>query len=486
MCTHFLRLAFTSLETKLFRRSALHRIYINAESELRTSLPAKDKMEESKDLVLSQALVKPDFIEELLPSSQRVSLLYHLSYLCSAKFPKCEKLIRAQALETRLLYSSSEATLLKCMGTSQNLVSTLFPRLIFAVEKEKPTMAIQYLEKARKWITDIIQEVEKIVDRYDLHNKDVNSTTSDIITEKRDTEQKAKELNTEIKAMEEALEQLKMNQKTIADSIETLEKQIQSKSSELEKHVREVTSKDKGLGIFAAVVPFIGAIVKSIYDSATGPGVAAKTKALENELNRLNSEKAALKQQEWTLQLKIIDEGMVLAKKKIELGVVPDPVHLGEVQQCLSKIQNILIQLKSFWQTVNSMLGVLKDKTFVDEDLIDDPEVKELFVSSIQEATKVWRSFGCFCGEATNIFKQQIEGAYKFLESDPTSLSKEAWELEYNSVKKQLENVNIVKSVCPPSVSAVPPSLENKTNPAPALKHKRGSRVASSKSKKSK
>ncbi|XP_049334821.1 uncharacterized protein LOC111189729 [Astyanax mexicanus] len=409
-------------------------------------------MAQSKELIVSQETVAPDFITELLPSSQRVSLLYHLSYLCLAEFPKCEKLLRARALETRMLYSSSEAVLLKCMGTSQNLVSTLFPRLISAVQKNNASMATKYLEKARTWITDIIRDVHQIVERYDIHNKDVNATTSDIITEKRHTEQKLKELNNEVKAMEEALEILKKNLKTIADSIETIEKQIQSKSSELEKHVREVTSKDKGLSIFAAVVPFIGAIVKSIYDSATGPGVAAKTKALENELNKLYSEKTILKQQEWTLQLKIIDEGMVLAKKEKDLGIVPNPDHLGEVQRYLSKIQSILIQLKSFWEKVLSLLGVLKDKTFVDEDLIDEPEEKELFASSIREATKVWDDFSCFCGKATGIFQQQNKEAYKFLESDPTKLSKEAWQLEYDSVLEQLKKVN-PGNECVPAIS---------------------------------
>ena len=73
----------------------------------------------------------------------------------------------------------------------------------------------------------------------------------------------------------------------------------------------------------------------------------------------------------------------------ILLGAIPDTVYLGEVQQCLTKIQNILIQLKSFWEKALSMLEALREKTFVDENLVDDPEEKDLFISSIQEASKV-------------------------------------------------------------------------------------------------
>ncbi|KAL7872570.1 hypothetical protein SRHO_G00075530 [Serrasalmus rhombeus] len=340
-----------------------------------------------------------------------------------------------------------------CMGTSENLVSTLFPKLIYAVEKNKPTMAIRYLEKAKPWITDIIQQVDKIIERYDRHNHDVSTTTSDIITEKRETEKKSNELSTEIKAMEDALEKLNAELKTFNEKVAEIEKQIGNKSQELETHVKSVTSKNKGLGIFASVVPFFEAILNSILNVNTGPGVAEKTRALENELNRLTSEKNSLKMQEWNVQLKVIDEGMKLAQKKIYQGAIPDPVHLGEVQQCLTKIQHILIQLKSFWEKVLAMLESIRDKTFVDEDLVDDPEEKELFISSIQEASKVWKSFGHFCGEATQIFKEQTRDAYKFLETDPSSLSTEVWKQQYDSVTEQLKNINVCKSSDVPAIN---------------------------------
>ncbi|KAI4882699.1 hypothetical protein NFI96_022343, partial [Prochilodus magdalenae] len=335
-----------------------------------------------------------------------------------------------------------------CMGTSTNLVSTLFPKLIYAMKKNKPTMAGQYLEKARKWITDIIQDVDKTVQRYEEHNRNVSATTSDIIKEKWKTEEKTSKLSTEIKAMEDALEKLKQELQAISTKVTKTENLISSKSRELEDLVNKITKANKGLRIFAAVVPFILSIVQFICDAATGRGIAKTIRTLENQLNQLYSEKTFLKQQEWTLQLKVIEDGMKLAQKKIDHGAIPAPVHLSEVQRSLTQVQNILIQLRSFWEKVLAMLEAIKDKTFIDVDFDDDTDEKYMFVSSIKEASKVWKTFGHFCREANQIFREQSKDAYKFLEKDPSSFSKEKWQLEYDSVRKQLKNVNRLPAIC--------------------------------------
>lgn len=71
-------------------------------------------------------------------------------------------------------------------------------------------------------------------------------------------------------------------------------------------------------------------------------------------------------------------------------GVVPSPVHLKDVQNCLSRIQQILLQLKLFWEKVGSLLDTLKDKTFVDEGLIEDLEdMRDEFLTSIKAAGQV-------------------------------------------------------------------------------------------------
>lgn len=71
-------------------------------------------------------------------------------------------------------------------------------------------------------------------------------------------------------------------------------------------------------------------------------------------------------------------------------GSVPDPVHLVEVQSCLTRIQKILLQLKSFWEKIGVMVTNLQQKTFAGEDLIDVlSEFKEEFLDSLQVAEEV-------------------------------------------------------------------------------------------------
>ncbi|KAL6485522.1 hypothetical protein MHYP_G00049140 [Metynnis hypsauchen] len=419
----------------------------------RTSNPLTlNTMANSKEVAVTSSW-SPAFIEELLSSSQQVCLLYHISYLCLAKFPKLERLLRIRAVETQLLFGSSEAVMLKCVGTSQNLVSSLFPMLIRAVEKNKPAMAVKYLEKARTWITEIIHEVEKMAARYDTHNRDVATTTSDVVTEKKETEKRLSQLSKEIKAMTEETEKLDAElKKTTADLAET-EKKIGEKNNELQNLVRDAAAKSSGLGVLAAVVPFIGPIVKSIYDAKTSPEIAEKTKALESELNRLTAEKISLKQKEWNLQIQTIDWRMKLAKLQIDKGTIPEPTHLGEVQRFLTKIQQILIALQGFWEKVNSMLGTIKDRTFANEDIVDDPDFKEVFVKSIQTASEVWEGFGLSCGKAAEIFRVQSKDSYSFLEIDPSSLSKDVWQKEYDSVKEKLLQLKV--TVDQPSAPAI-------------------------------
>lgn len=52
-------------------------------------------------------------------------------------------------------------------------------------------------------------------------------------------------------------------------------------------------------------------------------------------------------------------------------GAVPDSVHVAEVQQSLSKIQAMLLQLKWFWENIGVMVTNLQQRTFAGEDLIE-------------------------------------------------------------------------------------------------------------------
>ncbi|XP_067291059.1 uncharacterized protein [Pseudorasbora parva] len=398
----------------------------------------------------------PDFMQDLIPTAQKTALLYNLSYLCLANFTNLERLIRSRAVETQGLFGSSDSIMLKCIGTSKNLVESLFPMLMTAVETNKPTLAVKFLDKAREWIKDIITAVEGLVKKYEIHNKDVASTTSDVIKEKQETDTKIEEKSKELKEIEKTLDDLKSKLQKITEELVETENKINNKCKEIQDFAMAKSQTNTGLGIFASLVPFIGPLIKSIYDAVNDPKDIAQMEALEAELNCLLAEKSDLKQQEWQLQVKIIDLQMKAATGSFELNAIPDPIHLNEVQKSLTQIQEILIQLKIFWEYVAEMLKYLEQKTFVGEDLIEDlADLKDEFLQTIEVASEAWSSFGEGCKRASVIFRLQNEDAYKFLEVSPSSLSKEEWEKEYESVKKQLENIDPPQSVTSSDTPAI-------------------------------
>ncbi|KAF4115326.1 hypothetical protein G5714_002815 [Onychostoma macrolepis] len=397
----------------------------------------------------------PTFVQELLPAAEKTALLYRLSYLCLANFPNLERIIRSRAVETQLLFGSSEATMLKCILTGESLVQSLFPMLMKAVEKNKAILVVKFLGKAQVWIKEVISDVERIVEKYDLHNKDVASSTSDVVVEKLHIDKAREKKDIEMEKAKNILNHLKSDLQKTTEELAEIERKINHKSKEIQKFARSITQKSKGLGIFAAIVPFIGLLLKSIYDAVCDPEHFAHMKALEAELNNLFTEKTALKQKQWQLELQIIDWQMKFAKLILNTSI-PDPIHLNEVQCSLSKIQAILIQLRNFWENVAQMLDCLEQKTFVGEYLIEDlAELKDEFLESIKIAKEAWSSFGEGCKKASVIFKLQTKNAYRFLEVSPSSLSKEQWQKEYESVKKQLEKIDSPQCVTSSNTPAI-------------------------------
>ncbi|CAM4724409.1 unnamed protein product [Leuciscus chuanchicus] len=151
------------------------------------------------------------------------------------------------------------------------------------------------------------------------------------------------------------------------------------------------------------------------------------------ELNTLIADKTALKQKQWQVQLQMMDLEKKAAKASFDRNSIPDPVYLPEVQKSLTKIQDILIQLKNFWESVGQLLDSLEQTTFVGEALIEDlDELKDVFLDSIKIATEAWSCFGAGCQQASVIFKLQNKDAYKFLKVSPSSLSKEEWEKDHH------------------------------------------------------
>ncbi len=52
----------------------------------------------------------------------------------------------------------------QCITTSDNMVNSLLPILLEAVQKNRRELAVKYLDKAATWIRNLIKDVEEIVD----------------------------------------------------------------------------------------------------------------------------------------------------------------------------------------------------------------------------------------------------------------------------------------------------------------------------------
>ncbi|XP_048030855.1 uncharacterized protein LOC125258076 [Megalobrama amblycephala] len=386
-------------------------------------------MADSKEVVISDSTLSPEFIQELLPSAERTALLYHLSFLCLGGFPKLERMIRDQAIETQMLFGSSEAVLLKCAGTSSNLVTSLFPILIKAVEKNKPILAVLYLEKARTWIEDIIRAVDDMVTRYDKQSQNVKTCTSDVYQEQNQTEEKLMKQTVEMKALEDSLVKLKVELEKNDSDMAEIDKKNEKSTQELQDLIKK---NEKYSHFFLWALFGFG---RPYNDAA----ICAK----QAELDRLVHEKDSLRNQRWNIKIKQTDLQLKLANCKIQQGVIPSPVHLKEVQRCLDQIRQILVDLKKFWEKVGVTLGTLKDKTFAGDVLIEELEdLKEEFLNSIEDAKQYWKRFGECCQRAQGIFSVQSKDAYKFLEINPSSLSEAERIEQYTSIMKKLNQIN--------------------------------------------
>ncbi|KAK9952868.1 hypothetical protein ABG768_016898 [Culter alburnus] len=381
----------------------------------------------TEDLVSSDSTSCPEFIQDLLPSAERTALLYHLSYLCLGSFPELERLIRERAVETQLLFGSSEALLLKCAGTSENLVELLLPSLKVAAEKNKPELALKFLEKAKGWISDIITDVNKIVKRYEEHYRDVDTTTSNIITEKKETEKKQQQQTSEMKELQKIIDGLEAKLLSISKRIDDYEKKIEEKNAEIQKIIISIAGRSFFYSIF---VLFVESMISRMRFSPEED----QLRALYADLSKTTEAQKSLIEEEWNIQNQLMENRLKLAKLQIENGQMPSVTHLNEVQKSLSRIQHILVRLQN---------------TFTGEIWIEDlTDMKEEFLESIDAAEEGWTKFGISCLKANNILSVQANQAYRFLEISPSSLSEEEWQKEYDSVNEKLQNIK-PNAVCP-------------------------------------
>ncbi|XDV48224.1 hypothetical protein PO909_017674 [Leuciscus waleckii] len=366
-----------------------------------------------------------------------------MSYLCLGKVPEMERLIRERALETQLLFGSSEALLLKCVGTSENLVTSLLPSLKVAAEKNKPQLALKFLEKSKKWISDIIIDVKDILKRYDKHNSDVTSSTSDIITVRKEIEEKLQQQTSKMKALQKIIDGLEANLLNISKEIEDYEKKIDKKNSEIHEFFIRITSnkEEKTTGpsvdftAYSMMVPFVESVIRFVSKKITSTTENYQMMALHADLSEITEAQNRLKEQEWDIQNQLMDHQLKMAKLEIENDI-------DKVQKCLSRIQQNLAQLQKFWEKVGSMLDIMKERTFAGEIWVEDlTDMKEEFLESIDAAQEEWIKFGINSYKAYKIFSVQAIEAYMFLEISPSSLSEEEWEKEYESVKEKLQKI---------------------------------------------
>ncbi|KAF4095329.1 hypothetical protein G5714_024407 [Onychostoma macrolepis] len=299
----------------------------------------------------------------------------------------------------------------------------------------------------------LIINLKPVIIRYDKHNQSVASFTSDV-TEKTETENKLAQANKEIDALEKAVIDLNQELWKNNQEIGQIEETIAQKNNELQCHIRESSNKNNGLCIMALLIPFVGPLIKSIYDSQAGQAVAAKPQAISNQLSQLSNEKPNLRIKEWNIHVRLTDMQLRLSDLSLLMSALccSNPVHLNDVQTCLTRIQQILIQLKKFWETVSVLLEFLKNETCANEHLIGEYEIKEIFLQSITEVQKHWKDFGESCLNARGIFSLQTKDAYKFLETSPSSLSPEEWKRHYDSVIVQLNKISPVP--CTPQAKA--------------------------------
>ncbi|XP_059366612.1 uncharacterized protein LOC132105464 [Carassius carassius] len=291
---------------------------------------------------------------------------------------------------------------------------------------------MRYLTKAKEWITDIIRQVDDIVKRYDRHNQSVKTCTSDVYKEQKETEEKKEKKSDEMKGLEDALAKLEEELKKAVNKTEMNEKLIQKTTDELNSFIRRFQEEHNHW-----TKKFL-AFFRGYPDAMKEPSAID----LNIKLKQLDSEKGRLQNVEWNIKIKLTDLQLQLANCKIRMGVIPDPDNLKEVQLCLSQIQQILIELKKFWEKVDAILSTLKDKTFAGEEIVDMEDMKDDFLKSIEDAAKYWKRFGVCCQRAQGVFSVQSKDAYKFLEINPSSLSEEERKKQYWSITKKLKKIN--------------------------------------------
>lgn len=400
----------------------------------------------------------PQYLEELVPAGEKTALLFHISYLCLGKFPTLERLIRRNAVDVQMAFGASDALLLQCISTSNNMVSSLFPMLIKCVERNNAMLAVRFLEKARHWIQTIISDAQGMVNEYAKLTQGVASATSDVNSTKVETDQLITQLNTEQEELKKNVAFYKQQMEEKENNVKQNENEINAANESLRAIINEIAQRNKKFGIVAAVIPFLGQMINEGQKSINNPSDQGRLEVARDAVADLRNKRAILSRELGASQTELMHWQFKLTEKSISLGAVPDPVHLPEVQQCLTRIQEILIQLKNFWEKIGVLVKDLQQKTFAGEDFVEFLEdFKDDFLETINVASQAWVKFGTACAKVSDLFTLKNKDAYKFLQTSPNSMTQQEWDDKYAELKARLDQFY------QPAIEEVPEGAEAET-----------------------
>lgn len=146
--------------------------------------------------------------------------------------------------------------------------------------------------------------------RYDRHNGNMKTCTSDVYQEQTETKKKIDTKSDEIKGLEDALAKFGEDLKRVVDTIEMDEKQIKKTTDELNDFIRRFREEHDHW-----TVKFLDAF-RGHPDAMKEPSAIA----LDIKLKQLDSEKSRLKNEEWNIKIKCTDLQLKLANCKIRMG----------------------------------------------------------------------------------------------------------------------------------------------------------------------
>ncbi|KAJ8246549.1 hypothetical protein GJAV_G00252620 [Gymnothorax javanicus] len=385
----------------------------------------------------------PQSLQDLVPAAKKMALLFHMSYHSLAKFPDLVRIIGANAVEAQKAFDSSEALLWQCISTIDNMVTSLFPMLKAAVEEREAPLAVKYLGKARGWIEAIIGDTDQMVDQYGKLIQSVARATNTINTVKVQTDQKNKKLIEEQKALKDKVAGFQIQEKEKQSELAENENMREAACKDRQKVVDEIADRNRMFGVIAAMVPLIGFLIDATQRAINDSEDRDRLMMAQDKIKVLRDERANLSHELGTIQAELMHWQLKLSKSSIKLGAVPDPVHLTNVQQNLTRVKEILLQLKSFWKKTEVLIRYLEQKTFVGEEMIDFTEESKIeLLQTIRFAREAWITFKKECKKSSLKYAVENKDAYKFLETDPSSLTDEEWKKQYKDLKTRLKNLN--------------------------------------------